>query len=194
MRLVFRRKIDGLLVDAFQMTADHNSSDYPKWLHGAMFRAPELLGSVYTDDEGVTMIHTLAGHEKVQPGDWIAQDRLGRLSLHKPDDFSSEWVLEEVPEQREPVPARKISPARNIPNLASPKVARDLSHSWRLGDYARVKVDPAPEQRVGRVSEVDFTRGGVLLVPLGSAPEHPGFGWGFEEVEFLGESYSETAP
>lgn len=98
----FRKK--PVVIEAFQLTEERynklltrafSSTDMPSWLFSAHFRAPEILGSFYNSEDGSLKIHTLEGHMRASPGDWIIRGIHGELYPCKPDIF--EATYEPVP-------------------------------------------------------------------------------------------------
>lgn len=95
MSLRFRKK--PVAIEAFQMTPERilphglPGKDFPKWLFSAMFQAPEILGSVYATEAGELKIHTLEGHMRVSPGDWIIRGVHGELYPCKPNFFAETY-------------------------------------------------------------------------------------------------------
>lgn len=64
-----------------------NEEGAPNWIFNAQFRAPEIPGAIYKNNEGQLVIHTLEGHMKVSPGDWIIRGVAGEIYPCKNDIF-----------------------------------------------------------------------------------------------------------
>ena len=65
----------------------------PEWLIEATKKNPDVLGSLWVNDDGTANIHTLEGVMTANKGDYIIQGLKGELYPCKPDIFHMKYEI-----------------------------------------------------------------------------------------------------